>query len=61
MNHETLEKMLFQIAVTTTEKDYNADSQQDDPMPLWSEEFKLEKQFKNLFDSNTIDPNRDSP
>lgn len=53
MTHEMLEKLLFQIAVTTTTADYEPpdsdDQSEPTPMPIWSEEFKLHQQFHNLF------------
>lgn len=56
MTNETLEKMLFQIAVTTTTDNYDStgeepreDGEEPSPLPVWSEQFKLENQFQSLF------------
>lgn len=57
MTNEMLEKLLFQIAVTTTTADYEPQDDNDKsdptPMPLWSEQFKLTQQFQNLFGDTT--------
>jgi hypothetical protein len=62
MNNDTLEKMLFQIAITTTTANYDTTGEEPDnnveptPLPPWSEQFKLEHQFQNLFTTSTENP-----
>lgn len=61
MNNDTLEKMLFQIALTTTTANYDSTGEEPDndsepePLPIWSEQFKLEHQFQTMFTENHHD------
>ena len=53
MNNHTIEQLLLQIALTTTENDYATEPEElkpePTPMPVWAEQFKLTHQFDMVF------------